>query len=153
MTTYTDQDKEHALNLYTQHGATHAANETGISRRTILRWANDAGLVSQANQEKTTQARAAAAEKVATEWADFRSGEAVNAGASAANIRSAIRNRVAAGDPRGVRDLAVAYGIMIDKAELLSGHATERVETWAESDVDRELREAITMFDRKVNAT
>ena len=54
---YTDKQRQQALTLYTEHGATHAANETGISRRSILRWANEACL-SQARAEKTEAARA-----------------------------------------------------------------------------------------------
>jgi len=48
---------------------------------------------------------------------------------------------------RNLQSLAVSYGIMIDKAELLSGNATERVETWARGELDHNLKELVEEFE------
>lgn len=150
--TYTEDQKTHAVDLYTQVGATAAAEETGISSRTIIRWANAAGVVAQANREKTAEARAVAAERVTQDWADFRSREATAAGNTANRVRSRIMEEVTLDDldASAVRQLAVAYGILVDKAELLSGQATERIEVWAESEVDRELKDALGKMEEVI---
>jgi len=50
-------------------------------------------------------------------------------------------------DGRNLQSLAISYGIMIDKAELLSGNATERVETWARGELDHNLKELVEEFE------
>jgi hypothetical protein len=124
----------------------------GTTDRTIRRWAAAAGAIEAVPDavEKTAAARAAAAERVSRSWADFREQEALASGALAARLRAEIRSRVDAGaQGRDVQALAVSYGILVDKAELLSGQATSRIEVWAESEVDRELREAIAEMEAR----
>ncbi len=163
--TYTDKDRAHALDLFTALGVTKASDETGINRRTITRWANAAGIVPQDSTQKTTRARADAATAIATQWADYRLRESTNAGAQAAAIRGAVRDALAGtpiiahdkdGNPtvvgnkvdgRNIQSLTTAYGIFIDKAELLSGNATSRIETWATSELDRDLKELVTEME------
>ena len=166
--TYTDEDRAEALAIYKTEGVTKASDETGINRRTITRWANAAGIVPQDSTQKTTRARADAATRIATSWADYRARESTNAGAQAAAIRNVIRDQLAgspiiahdaAGDPkvvgtkvdgRNVQSLTTAYGIFIDKAELLSGNATSRVETWASSELDRDLKDLVTEMEETI---
>lgn len=57
-----------------------------------------------------------------------------------------------AGKPGDAKTLAVVYGIMIDKAELLSGNATERIETWAQTEVDRELHQLVAEMEETIRA-
>lgn len=176
-TTYTDDQKTHAVDLYTEHGASEAGRRLGIPSRTITRWAGQAGAVSQASREKTATARASAAEDVAKEWRDFRSAEARGSGAAALAIRRQVLNaaegtpvRHSSGeiimrtivnketgekrevpyiqvDGKNLQALATSYGIMIDKAELLSGNATERVETWARGELDHNLKTLVEEFE------
>ena len=152
MPQYTDTQRSEAVALYDEHGTAEAAKRTGITPRTIRRWANAAGHVSEANTQKTVKARAAGAERVAQAWGDFREAEAMGAGAVAIRAREAIVK--ALGDPATsateAKALAITYGILIDKAELLSGHATERVQVWAESDVDTELRAMVAEFNEVI---
>lgn len=175
-TTYTDEQKTHAVDLYRESGASAAARSTGIPSRTITRWATAAGAVSQASREKTETARAAAAEQVAKDWQTFRSAEARGSGAAAFAIRKTIM-AAAEGTPvvgpngtvlirkvdddgkeipflrvdgRNLQSLAVSYGIMVDKAELLSGNATERVETWARGELDHNLKELVEEFEETI---
>jgi len=114
---------------------------------------------------------------VAKEWRDYRTAEARGSGAAALAIRRQIMNtaegtpvRHSSGeiimrtvtntktgekrevpyiqvDGRNLQSLAISYGIMIDKAELLSGNATERVETWARGELDHNLKELVEEFE------
>lgn len=172
MTTYTDTQKSEALEAYTAVGTAEASRQTGISPTTIKRWAAQAGQVVQTNTQKTTTARAAAAERVQRAWGDYREGEAMGSGAAAAKMRSLAvdaaegtenteivedpdtgkRTTVTSGlppDARAAKDLAIAYGIFVDKAELLSDRATSRIETWSESEVDVALRQAVAEMEAR----
>jgi len=166
---YTDTAKAEALEQWQAHGTAEASRRTGITGRTLTRWAKDAGLMSQDRAQKTTEARAEAAARVSEVWADYRSKEAAAAGATASRLRNAILEQVD-GEPimedtddgqvqvgtlingRNLQSLAVAYGILVDKAELLSGNATERIETWATSEVDTSLRELVTEMEDSIRA-
>lgn len=153
MPQYTDAQKADTVKLYDEHGTAETAKRTGINPRTIRRWAARAGHVSEDNAEKTATARAAGAQRVIQAWGDFREAEAMSAGAAAIRAREAIVAAIddletSAGEAKA---LAITYGILIDKAELLSGNATERVEVWAESEVDAELRAMVAEFDKVVN--
>lgn len=147
---YTDEQRQQAVELYQSIGPKAAARQTGISDRTIQRWAKGEGVLADVadNEEKTRAARAANAERVSRAWGDFREQEALSSGALAARLRAEIRDRVdAGGEGKDIRDLAVTYGILIDKAELLSGQATSRIEVWAESELDQELRGLVSEME------
>ena len=153
MTSYTDTEKAEALNLYDEHGTAEASRRTGISGTSIKRWAAQAGRVVQTSTQKTATARAANAARVQQAWGDFREGEALSAGAAASVVRKALLAAVENLSARDARELAVTYGILIDKAELLSGNATERIEHWAESEVDAELRRLVTEMETRVRGS
>lgn len=153
-TTYTDTQRSEALDLHAEHGTAETSRRTGISSTTITRWAREAGRTVQTDVEKTATARAAGAERVLQAWGDFRAGEAMQAGAVAGKARNRLAE--ALDDPARpigrAKELAVVYGIMIDKAELLSGNATERIEHWAESEVDRELKRLVSEMENRARA-
>jgi len=147
---YTDAQKQEAVTAYTKHGTAEAARQTGADPRTITRWANAAGVMSQDNTQKTSKARAAATQRVTINWGDYRSQEATSAGSAATRLR---RQLVEASDNENanlLRARTIAYGVLIDKAELLSGQATERIEVWAESEVDRELKQAMNELESRI---
>ncbi len=144
---YTDEQKTEAVALADKHGPSEAARQTDIPRRTISSWRKPA----QAEQgKKTADARAVQAERVTNDWADYRAREALSAGNAAARLRRQTLEASDAGNANLLRARVIAYGIMIDKAELLSGQATERIEVWAESEVDKELRQAITEMESRI---
>ncbi len=150
---FTDDEKTHALALLETQTYTQVAETIGISERTLHNWAKTAGLIEPVTEveQKTRAARAAAAERVSRTWADFREQEALSAGALAARIRGEIRDRVeAGGEGKDLRDLAVTYGILVDKAELLSGQATSRIEVWAETELDQELRRLVAEMEETI---
>ena len=144
---YTLEQRTQAVELADEVGPAEASRQTGIPKRTISNWREPA---AHANAEKTAAAREVAAERVATAWGDFRAQEALAAGAAANRMR---REALEASTERNaglLRARIIAYGIFIDKAELLSGQATERIQVWAESEVDRELREAMRQLEDRI---
>lgn len=151
MAVYTPEQRQQAVALYQQVGTAETSRQTGIPTRTILTWASEAGAVAHAGREKTAEARAASAERVVADWADYRSREAAAAGATANRLRRELVERMEAGAAgRDVQAMAIAYGIMVDKAELLSGNATSRIETWATSELDRDLRSLIAEMEDQI---
>ncbi len=164
---YTADQKAEALRLWSEHGTAETARRTDINSRTIIRWASAAGMVSQDSTQKMTAARNEAAARVSEVWADYREKEAAAAGATASRLRTALLEQVE-GEPilerigddevqvgtlvngRNLQSLAVAYGILVDKAELLSGHATERIETWGMDETDRSLRELVSEMEDSI---
>jgi len=147
MAVYTDELKTEAIRIYQEAGAAEAARQTGASTRSVLNWASEAGVVSQAGQEKTAEARAVGADRVANAWADFRAQEALAAGAAANRMRREALDASTERNASLLRARVVAYGIFIDKAELLSGQATQRIQVWAESELDREIRADLALME------
>lgn len=177
---YTAEQKRRVVELWPKYGTAETARRTGVETRTVLRTVKAAGLTSQDNSEKTAPARAALAEKVEKAWSDFRAQEALDAGAAASRMRKEVLDASAAAnaaveeledlttDAPGLklrldripavitananllRARVIAYGIFIDKAELLSGQATQRIALWAESEVDRDLKAAIEAMEEKI---
>jgi hypothetical protein len=143
---YTTEQKTEAVQLADEVGPAEASRRLNIPKRTISSWRPPA----HANQEKTAAARATAAERVTLHWADYREQEATAAGSAATRLRRQVIEASDAGNANLLRARTIAYGVLIDKAELLSGQATERIEVWAESEVDRELRQAITELEARV---
>jgi hypothetical protein len=143
--------RQHALSLFPQHGAAETSRLTGVPERTISDWASKAGIVAPADAEKTRAARAGSAERVQRTWADFRENEALSAGAAANVLRARIRTLIEQAAPgREVQAHAIAYGILIDKAELLSGQASQRIEVWAQTEIDVELRGLILKMEDSI---
>jgi hypothetical protein len=109
--------RERARELYEQHGAAYAAEQTGVPRRSIDRWAAEEGWTRRltglaSHTDPKTQSHALA-------WETRRRREADAAGSTAGVIREVIERQVRSARRLPLRDLAVAYGIFIDKAELL----------------------------------
>ena len=63
MATYTDTQKTNAVDLYVKHGTAEAARRTGITGRSIIRWANAAGVVSPDSPKQVLEANQHAAKR------------------------------------------------------------------------------------------
>ena len=151
MPTYTDTQRDEAIQLYVDVGTAQAVRQTGISGTTIKRWAAQAGKTVQTNTQKTTTARAAATQRITIQWSDYRAQEATAAGSAATRLRRQVVEASDAENANLLRARTIAYGVLIDKAELLSGQATERIEVWAESEVDKELKEALALMETRIH--
>src|SRR5262249_6657783 len=116
---YTDEDRAKALELYLQHGAATAAEQTGIPVGTITSWATRQGL----SELRTIEAKRAA-EGARLTWAQRRAQVALEAGEAAHEFTA--RARMA--KPRDARDLMAAADMAVKNAQLLDGGPTNRVE-------------------------
>ena len=104
------------------------AKET-IRRRAAARgWTRQTGeAIALADRRRDQTAAATTASQVA--WAERRNTEADAAGIYAARARQAIIQAIDQGDHQMTRAAAIAYGILIDKAQVLSGGVTDRTES------------------------
>lgn len=145
--TYSQTVKERAVRIYGEDGGPEAERVTGVPRRTIRRWVK---VMSPASADPTAKA-AAVRERVVTQWADYRTRESVAAGAQAAHLRQAVRQSVESDDATAAKQYAIAYGIMIDKADQLSDSATATVEAWASSTLDVSLQGLVGRMEQVIH--
>ena len=122
MANYTDAQKAEAVNLYVEVGPTEAAKQTGISRRSINTWANQAGHTAQANIKKTEAAREVLASATAVKREELRE-VLLDAGIHH------VKQSIAAESGRDAQAYMTGAGIGIDKYRLEMGEATEVVIT------------------------
>lgn len=113
-----------------QHGATLATvhQDHGIPKQTLSDWARKAGLDLAGRSEAKT---AAATKAASAKWAEIRAETANASGRLADTIIDVIGQNPGALVPntaRDVKDLATAAAILIDKAQVLGGDASDRVE-------------------------
>ena len=121
-----------------------------VATSTVSRRARRAGWKRNgAAQKREAQTRTATTAAI-RRWADSRPAEADAAGQAGALMRAAATRMVADAmdqtvpvaqrpplDARAVRELAIAYGIFLDKAQVLSGDATHRFEDISDPEVRR----------------
>lgn len=148
MNSYTDEQKATAVADYIEHGTTEAAKRAGASYRSVIRWAHEAGVVSQARREKTAEARIALADEYETGRAALR--------VQALKVAVEVLNRVYEPhkDFRGkdadevwwdvapsgdVKNYVTSFAILVDKMRLEEGKATERTETLTRDVVTAEI--------------
>ena len=146
MSNYTDAQKAEAVKLYDEVGATEAARQTGISRRSINTWANQAGHTAQANIKKTEAAREVLAAVTAKKREELRE-VLLDAGIHH------VKQSIAADSGREAQSYMTGAGIGIDKYRLEMGEATGRTKTVdlasAESTIDLEVERLAKLHDAK----
>jgi hypothetical protein len=136
--THTPAERATALELYREHGGAEASRRTGIASATIRQWAKRSGV---------TIARATAAraniDAARLTWAQRRSQLTVKSGEVADELLSQIRGAKG----REARDFAAAYAFVVDRAQLLDGAATQRIES--SDQFNREVGRLLSEFDRR----
>lgn len=129
--TYTDTQKADAVNLYVEHGLAEAHHRTGIPKVNLKRWANTQGVDTAAIGERASAKTAAATQASQQRWADLRAAMADRSGDMATRVLAVCEQYLEELVPTSVRDLqslATTFGILVDKAQVLSNGATERIE-------------------------
>lgn len=116
---YTPEQREEALRLYVEVGAGEAARRTGIPRGTISVWATRDG-----RKQPREQRMRAAWQARDMAFADRRSRLADEAGAAAEEVLARLRRE---DQSLHVERLAKAWSLLVEKGQLLSGGATQRV--------------------------
>lgn len=99
----------------------------GVSREKVRTVAKAEGWVRHEQPAGLAQTEAAR-QRSHTRWAERRTEEADAAGITAAIARQRLIEALRAGDDKMTRASAVAYGILVDKAQLLTGGVTSRTE-------------------------
>lgn len=138
---YSDEVRAEALSLYREHGPAEAGRRLGIPAKTISSWAARAGVQADAREQVT----AAATEAARQSWAERRARLADELGAAAEEFLVAARGAGA----RTARDYMAALAAAVDKAQLLSGAATERSETIRHDRVDAAVDELLAEMERR----
>lgn len=116
----------------------------GVSRETVRKrasvegWQRQPGTAAQVAEQRRQQADAAT-QAARVKWAQRRSEEADAAGITAAVARQQIVTALRSNDPAMTKAAAIAYGVLIDKAQLLAGEATTRTEHVTVDAVDAEI--------------
>lgn len=124
-----------ARDLYEQHGLTmrEVARRFGCSPQTVSKhagrekWERADSVVAARDAERRRNIQAAI-EATKIQWAQRAGVEADEAGASAQVARLACLQALSDGDARLARAAAIAYGIFVDKAQILTGGATGRTD-------------------------
>ncbi len=128
---YEPEQKERALALYVEHGPSEASRRCGIPSATIRSWAK------RAHKSSPRAERAiAGAEAARLTWAQRRAEVARRSGDAAAELIERVRQTPKA---REAADWARAFAIAVDKAQLLDGGATGRVEVSSAEDRERRV--------------
>ena len=137
---YTAEQRDAALELYREVGPAEAGRRLSIPSGTVRSWARRNGCAAVA-----TENRRAAVEAARLTWEQRRSGLTVRLGEVAAELLE----RVKKAEPGEAKALATALAILVDKAELLSGRATERTEAGAAVNMDAEIERLIGELARE----
>jgi acetylornithine deacetylase/succinyl-diaminopimelate desuccinylase-like protein len=133
---YTPEQRTQALELYRTDGPTAVQAQLGIPKATVTDWAQSSGVRTVRN-EKT----AAAVEAKRINWEDRRLDLAHEMGRLAAKALAAAEREL---DDRSMRDAQAAVttcAILVDKAQVLTGEASVRVEHRHVDRLDVELEE------------
>lgn len=115
----TPSTKQHALAVFQAHGAAEAARQTGFKPNTISQWARRAGIVCADPSPILADARA----RAHITWTLRRIDEADAVGQAAETLRGSVLKAAEEDKPQMVRACAIAYGIFVDKAQILSQDA------------------------------
>ena len=132
---WSDTDRAHALDLLRNHTTladTRAALQATLgddapSISTLSRWASAEGIdVAQRAEAKTREATEAARRK----WAEVRADLADQSGDAARRLLAIISDAIDSGElkvgtARDAKDAATAMAILIDKAQVLVGDASD----------------------------
>lgn len=129
--TYTSSERETALALYETDGPTAVQDTLGIPKSTVRKWARLAG-----RHTTVTTRTAAATQAAAASAAQSRAHTADGAISAAQTALSTIQRRLETeADTMPIRELAVVFGILVDKHVMLArlDHASEdysAVDAW-----------------------
>lgn len=142
---YSDEERATALSRYVQEGAAATSRALNIPTGTLCSWAFRAGVQSPIARENLERMRAAI-ETRQRAWEDRRAHLLDQWGGIAAVATESTLDLLEDGNVRSAKDAATVAAIATDKAQLLSGGATSRIEavdanTAILADIERLLEE------------
>jgi transposase-like protein len=163
---YTAEQHAEALEMYLEHGAPETARRLRIPKATVASWARRAGVHSDAADPSRARARTEAARAVWAEVSEERRQRmasrmydavdvltdqlqeetvyhhvvVVAGGKDSPATAQVVDVTVPHPTAKDQKDRALAMSALVDKLQLLSGGATERVDDLGEYDLEGELR-------------
>lgn len=166
MKTYSEEEKQNALDLYREVGLAEAWRQTGIPKPTIVTWAKQAGVrtFGTENTREATLAHIAYADQLRAELRVSLLEKTVDLlermDAEETEFVGKDGNGVVypIARPESVRHLATSVGILIDKYRLEVGEATSRSESrdltsaLTDDELDAAIREAEEAVRRAASA-
>lgn len=155
---YTDDERTAALAMYAEAGPTAVEAELGIPKATVASWARRAGVhtVRAENARARNEARSADLEQRRLDLA-LGLFDDIAALRSQLFAPCVVRKPMSVGIERGVTEIEIidieldqptfaeqtkimtSVGIAVDKAQLLTGQATSRIETTGGASIDDEV--------------
>jgi hypothetical protein len=117
-----DATRQEALAIAADAGFPAAHEATGVPLGTIKSWASRAGKVLKAAGVVVSDGMT---------WAERRDALVEGCITGAGEALAAVRAAMAEERYRDAKDVGIVYGILVDKLQLLSGHATSRHETYS----------------------
>lgn len=161
---WTDEQRTEALELYTEHGAAEAARRTGIPAGTIYSWAHHAGLTGQSSLAQANGRLASVVDRKARLASDLLDdaqalraqlfAPAVERKAMVVSHGKDIGSSVEVVDIE--RDqptfaeqtrIMTSIAIAIDKVQILTGEATERIEHRNLDSIDAEVARLVAALN------
>lgn len=154
---YTAEQKAEAVRLYLEHGATHAAEQVGCTRRQVYRWLGSHGVSAKKPEERhaETLARHQAKREALRELLLDKAADLIQRmddphydyrGKDASKVHF---DKATSGD---VRAYATAAAILIDKYRLEMGEATARTHWEGSDDIDRSVSQLVAELERRAQA-
>lgn len=146
-----DDVKATALDVFAREGCPAASKATGVPEGTIRSWAKREGeragtRLAQRNGVEVDVVRSASV----VPWRDRREPLVRDLGDAVVETLDEVRTAVKGGRLRDARDGAVTLGILVDKAQLLSGLATGRSESLSMSLGGSELARKIAELEQEL---
>lgn len=125
---YTEAQRDEALRLLAEVGKAEASRATGIPAGTIASWGHRNGVTAPSPEQLSAGMAAMAAVRTET-WQVRKVALGEKLGTLCEKMATKIDERLDEDSLRGVRDLAASIAILVDRAQLLTGGATQRTET------------------------
>jgi transposase-like protein len=124
---YTPEERTAAIDAYIMNGPDYCESEFGVKRATVRQWAKRAGVTLSRARQDVLDAKIQIAGMT---WEVRRVNLANELGNTAATALALVQASLETGATglRNARDAAAVLSTLVDKAQLLSGGATARVE-------------------------
>jgi hypothetical protein len=118
---HSEDTKRRARQLYEQRGAAYAADQLKISVRTVRQWASEGEWARRLPVAAVAGSDSSLSRAQRIGWAIRRAGLRDHTGHVAQGILERLERQVASGKIYGVRDLALSYSVLVERAEALAG--------------------------------
>lgn len=145
------ETKRQALSTYAEQGGRAASAATGVPEATIRNWVTrERQRAGEAIERAPTSDVVVIPPRQAEPWPVARDSLVADLGTAAVEALEATRKAIERGELRDARDGSVCLGVLIDKAQLLSGSATSRSESFTAHASSSEVRAEIERLEREL---